>query len=238
MLTLGIDLAQARDRTALIALDSYRVEPDVSLEEINAMNSVRDALHRRRLRTPKRQLHHEIVHIQRFKAGMTYPAQVSAIITAADALSTEEVAHIVIDATGVGRPVVDMLRQECTTYPLTAVTITGGTEQTRSGRNVSVPKADLVGLIETVISQQRLHAVPGLPQSDDLDKELRAFGYELGPTGKPRYEGKGAHDDLVTGLSLALWGSEKGVGSGASFKEFMRQDMARRRGGYLDGMYA
>jgi hypothetical protein len=100
----------------------------------------------------------------------------------------------------------------------------------KTGRDYSVPKADLVGVLEVTLSTRRLHVVAGLPHTEELDKELRAFGYELGVTGKPRYEGKGAHDDIVTALSLALWGVEHGASYGRDFKEFMRKDMERRRG--------
>ncbi len=234
MLTIGVDLAQSRDRTALVALETFKPELEVSVEQFNQMNTVNRAL-RGRVRMPRSQLHHQISHIQRFPPGISYPEQVTALLRAADALSTEEQARLVIDATGVGRPVVDMVRQACD-YPVTAVTITGGSEVVKSGRNAAVPKTDLVGCVEVVLSTRRLHCEPGLPHSADLDHELRSFGYEMSPTGRPKYAGKGAHDDLVTALSLALWGSERGVGTGAAFKEFMRRDSARRRG-YPDQVY-
>ena len=234
MLTIGIDLAQSRDRTALVALESYRPEVpvwEVDIAEVIANTSVRDLL-RGRHRGPRVQFHHDIVHIERFPAGVTYPEQVVRVIRAADALSLEETANLVIDATGVGRPVVDMVRAACR-YPMRAVTITGGSEVVKSGRDVSVPKADLVGCLEITLSTRRLHAVPDLPYAEELDRELRSFGYELGASGRPKYEGKGSHDDLVLALSLALWGAERGSTVGASFKEFVLRDMARRRG-YFD----
>ena len=227
MLTIGVDLAQSRDRTVLVAVDSFRLEPEPTIEEMNAINPVRDAL-RGRVRTPRAQLHHEIVHIDRLPAGIGYPEQVVRIVQTASALSVEETAGLVVDATGVGRPVVDMIRSACE-FPLRAVTITGGSEVVKAGRDYSVPKADLVGVLEVTLSTRQLHVVAGLPHTEELDKELRAFGYELGVTGKPRYEGKGAHDDIVTALSLALWGVEHGASYGRDFKEFMRKDMERRR---------
>jgi hypothetical protein len=106
----------------------------------------------------------------------------------------------------------------------------------KSGRDYSVPKGDLVGMLEVILSTRRLHVAPGLPYAQELDKELRAFGYEMGATGRPKYEGKGAHDDIVTALSLALWGAERGGNAtGASFKEMMKKDIARRR--HVDGAY-
>jgi hypothetical protein len=93
------------------------------------------------------------------------------------------------------------------------------------------------------LSTRRLHAVPGLALARNLANELRAFGYELrafgyelrafgyelSATGKPRYEGRGTHDDLVLALALAVWASEHGGGSGEAFREMMAAQVASRR---------
>ncbi len=234
MLTIGVDLAQARDRTAIVAVESYRPERPAPWEEdvaeVIAATPMRELL-RGRTRTPHRERgrHHEIRYMHRLHPGTTYPEQTSIIVQTADSLAMDERPQLVVDATGVGRPVVDMLR-EASPYPVKAVTIGSGSEVTKSGRlDVTVPKADLVGALEVVLSTRRLHAVPNLPLASELDKELRSFGYELSATGRPRYEGKGSHDDLVTALALAVWGAERGGNIGANFMEFMRRDMERRR---------
>jgi hypothetical protein len=88
------------------------------------------------------------------------------------------------------------------------------------GQDLSVPKSELVASLEVALSTRRLHAGPDLPFASDLDRELRAFSYELSPTGRPLYAGKGSHDDLVIALCLATWGAERGGGFGSA-KEFI-----------------
>ncbi len=214
-MNIGIDLAQARDATAIAAVDSYSVAEELSADA--------------RTRRPRRQKHHELVHLEKLQPGLSYPAQVSAIVCIVDALADgDRSVTLWVDATGVGRPVVDLLRRDCP-YPLRAVTITSAAEVVRHGSDLSVPKADLVATLEVVLSTRRLHVVPNLTLAKDLDAELRSFSYELSATGRPLYEGRGAHDDLVLALSLAIWAAERGKGSGEACKDMMADQVAARR---------
>jgi hypothetical protein len=58
---------------------------------------------------------------------------------------------------------------------------------------------------------------------------VRAFSYELSAAGRPLYGAKGAHDDLVLSLALAIWGAERGSAGAAAFIEFLRNDTVRRQ---------
>jgi len=62
----------------------------------------------------------------------------------------------------------------------------------------------------------------------ELDKELRSFSYELSATGRPLYEGRGSHNDLVLALCLALWLVERGT-PGEGFRSYMSEQIARRQ---------
>jgi hypothetical protein len=213
-LNIGIDLGQARDATAIAAVESYRAE------ELPA-----DA-HTRR---PRRLKYHTLIHLEKLRPGLGYPAQVSAIVSIVDTLAADGGSPVLsVDATGVGRPVVDLLRRDCP-YPLHAVTITSAVEVVRHGSDLSVPKTDLIGCLEVVLSTRRLLFAPDLPLAKDLDAELRAFSRELSATGRPLYEGRGSHDDLVLALALAVWAAERGGGSGEAFKEMMASQVASRR---------
>jgi hypothetical protein len=211
-LALGVDLAQARDRTAIVAVRSWMTEP-------TADQAVR-------ARRPRRERHHSIDHAERLRVGVSYPEQAAAIISIAEGLAGDERPTLVVDATGVGRAVVDMIRRD-SPFPVRAVTIGAGLEVVRDGWRVTVPKVELVGALEVVLSSRRIHAVEGLPLAKDIADELRSFGYEMSATGRPKYEGRGRHDDLVMALALAVWQGERGGGAGATFREFMRKDTAR-----------
>jgi hypothetical protein len=216
-LNIGIDLGQARDATALAAVDSYRADAEPSGDA----------------RRPRRLKHHDLIHLEKLQPGLSYPAQVAAIVSIVDALAEGGRSPVLwVDATGVGRPVVDLLRRDCP-YTLNAVTIGSGSEVVRHGSDISVPKADLIGCLEVVLSTRRLLFAPDLPLAKDLDAELRAFSRELSATGRPLYEGgRGSHDDLVLALALALWAAERGGGGGEAYREMMASQIASRR---LDG---
>jgi hypothetical protein len=220
VLSVGIDLGQARDATAIVALESYRPELQDSAEAVTSPGQ------RVRAR-PRRELHHEITYIGRLRVGLSYPAQVEAIAGILDSLAGEERPRVAIDATGVGRPVVDLLRQGCA-WPLTAVTITGANEVASHGQSVAVPKTELVSCLEVTLAGRRLHAAPGLALAPDLEKELRAFSYELSASGRPLYEGRGSHDDLVLALCLGLYLIERGT-PGEGFRSYMYEQIARRQ---------
>jgi len=226
MLSIGIDLAQSRDRTAIVALASERME--ASDEEALAAQDFAAVANGGRWRRPRTQLHHWLVHLDTMPPGASYPVQADRIARTARVLAEEwGRPSLYVDATGVGRPVVDVLRQACE-FPIVAVTITGGGESTTKGRAISVGKADLVGTLEVALSTRRLHADPELTLAKDLDKELRAFSYDLSATGRPLYRGRGAHDDLVLALCLALYGADRGATGGSGFVEFLRRDIAAR----------
>ena len=210
-LTIGIDLGQARDATALAVVHSYRAEP------------VETA--RGRTRRP---LHHDLIALERLPAGTAYPQQIELITAFADRFAEDQKPTLYVDATGVGRPVLDLLRQGCP-HPIRGVTIGSGVIPAQSGLDWNVGKAELVGVLEVALSSRRAHFQPGLSLTKDLDKELRAFSYEMSATGRPKYEGRGAHDDLVLALALAVWGAERGGGAAQVFHEMMLAEISTRR---------
>jgi len=216
-LSIGIDLAQARDRTAIAAVSSFYV----GASEENDVTSRRRA---RRLR------HHQLVRLDKLRPGLSYPVQAEEIVAIAEALAVDnERPTLFVDATGVGRAVVDLLRA-ASPFPVKAVTFTAASETVAHAKNnVSVPKTELVATLEVALSTRRLHASSDLPLREDLDRELRAFGYELSASGRPSFEGKGEHDDLVIALALGIWGGERGSANFAAFRDYMQSKAEQHR---------
>ncbi len=176
----------------------------------------------------RRPLHHDVVALERLRPGVSYPAQVEMIVAFADRVAEDGSRPVLyVDATGVGRPVLDLLRAGCP-YPIHGVTIGAGGSVTRDGKNFTVPKSDLVGCLEVALSTRRLHAQPDLPLAKELQKELAAFGYELTATGRPKFEARTGHDDLVVALALGVWGAENGGGPAGAFHEMIKTELARR----------
>ncbi|MEJ7810414.1 MAG: hypothetical protein WKG32_08375 [Gemmatimonadaceae bacterium] len=117
---------------------------------------------------------------------------------------------LVVDFTGVGRPVVDMLRAD--KLEPVAVTITGGDQVTRDGLAWRVPKRDLVGALQVLLQSKRLRIARELPSAAVLVDELLRFRVKINPdTAHDSYGSwrEGEHDDLVLALALAVWWAER-----------------------------
>jgi hypothetical protein len=118
--------------------------------------------------------------------------------------------HLVVDQSGVGRPVVDMLR-ETKLWPM-AVTITGGDRESQDGPEYRVPKRVLVSTLQVALQSERLKVAASLAEAKRWADEMLAFQVELTATGHDKYgndEAQQKHDDLVIATALAVWWGEK-----------------------------
>ncbi len=174
---LGLDLGQVSDYTALAIVE----------KRTDGM------YHLRRL--------------ERLPLGTSYPDVARHV---KDLLQTAELngkTECVVDATGVGRPVVDMLR-EADVWPLVAVTITGGDTVTQDGSDYRVPKHDLVSTLQVLLQNGGLKIAEGLPLAEVLKREMQNFRVKISlSTGHDSYEAwrEGDHDDLVLAVAMACW---------------------------------
>ena len=117
-----------------------------------------------------------------------------------------------VDAGGVGRAVVDMIRDELSRLGpreipkvhLWPVTATGGGRVTRSGAFIGVPKRDLITAAVVALQDGRMK-IGGVPNADLLKTELSEYRMKMTARGHDTYEGAGRNDDLVFSLSLAAW---------------------------------
>jgi len=142
-----------------------------------------------------------VVNAHRPALGTSYPvigAQVKAI------LEDLPNADLIVDATGVGRGVVDILRG-IGLHPH-AVTITAGEGSHRHGSHSSVSKIELISTLIATSQQDRLRIAPGIALRDVLVEEIAAFSPRRTATGAISYEGaNGTHDDLVLALAIGVW---------------------------------
>jgi len=204
--TIGVDIGQAVDPTAIVVVETGRYEAQF-VDDV-----------------PEKQ--HHIRWIEKVPLGTSYSQVVERIALVAERCELLGPAVIVVDSTGVGRPVVDMLRKRTTT-PLRAVTFTGADKVKQSDAyTYKVPKRDLVTALEVVLQSRRLHVVPDCPLQEDLRAELGAFEVNLNARGHDSYDGAtGKHDDLVSALSLAIWWAER-RGGAEGFIEYWRSTAA------------
>jgi hypothetical protein len=193
---VGLDLGQASDFTAVAVVEV------LIGDEKNGL--------------PPGPSYH-VRHLQRFKLGTPYPEIVSQIGTLMGNLKDPE-ALISVDATGVGRPVVDLLRN-AGLNPV-AITITAGVKVIHEGREYRVPKRDLVGALTVAFQTGRLKIASSLPEAKTLIQELLTFKVRIDPkTAHDSYDTwrEGAHDDLVLATGIAVWTARKMVPEGNRF---------------------
>ncbi len=184
MYYVGLDLGQARDHSALAVVE--RVERQRAFQ-----SSVFEGMVTR--------------YVERMPLGMPYPAVVERVKDVMRQVQALDRAVLVVDATGVGAAVVDMLRNARLGCELTAVTITGGGRASGAGGRWQVPKQDLIGELQVLLEQGRLK-IAVVKDTGRLVKELAAMKRAEGRSGRVRTrEGPGEHDDLAIALALACW---------------------------------
>jgi hypothetical protein len=170
---------------------------------------------------------YHLVHLERPARGTPYPVIVARVATL---LQTEPLAGpapsappgpgrdwgtgrgnatLVVDATGVGAAVTDLL-EHAGLKPI-AVTITGGDVVSRDGRRYRVPKRDLVSTLQVLLQSGRLRVASDLALAETLVSELVNFRYTLSPLGHDSYGAwrENQHDDLVLAVALATWYAER-----------------------------
>jgi hypothetical protein len=141
--------------------------------------------------------------LERLPLGTPYPLVVERI---AEIVSRLRDCTIIVDATGVGEPVVDSLRRAGLGCEITAVTITAGQHETRNGSNYSVPKQNLIAGLQLALEHDELHVPTKHPEALALVREMLNVRARAGFSHtRIGADGYGEHDDLVIALSLACW---------------------------------
>ena len=149
---------------------------------------------------------YDVRHIERFRLGTSYPEVVAQTMRFLGTPPLTYNTPLVLDATGVGRPVAEMFDH---LNSLVKVLITGGDKVTYEGGFCRVPKRDCVGAVQRLLQEERLKFAD-LPLTQTLVKELLQFKVRLTAAAHDTYGvwREGQHDDLVLALALAVWYAE------------------------------
>ena len=191
---VGLDLAQAGEYTALAVLERRAVQPHDPPDKRRPAYSLR--------------------HLHRFPLGTHY-SRVGT--TVRELLNKPPLpgCKLVVDQTGVGRAVVNLLRdgwmRHVSTY-IFPVTITAGLEAiVCPNGDMQVPKKELVGVLQVLLQTRRLHVANSLPDAGLLVSELENFRMKVTLPKDDSFESwrEGPHDDLVFAVGLAAWLGEQ-----------------------------
>jgi hypothetical protein len=200
---IGLDLGQSQDYTALAVVQkvpTYEKATGKHGTELQLRH-----LERYALKTP-----YTVIadHIKELVSGPPFNSTIAEGDTRIFVKHRPAQTELVVDKTGVGVAVTDLLTERRLRY--IGVTITGmATKVNRNGtRDYSVPKQDLVGALEVPFHTGRLKIAAGLELWSTLRDELLSFKRKQNPrTAHIRYEHwrEYEHDDLVLAAALACW---------------------------------
>lgn len=174
---LGLDLGQQSDYTVLTAIHDNRKENGT----------------------------YDLIYIKKYKLKTSYVTVVKDIYTLISNSPILIGSPIVIDATGVGRPVVDMFLDVGTN--LISATITSGmVSNWKTVSEVTIPKKEIASVLQVVLQNRRLKIPSDLEGLPDLQREFLNFKVSISNRGGSSFNASsGYHDDIVMSLGLAIW---------------------------------
>jgi len=175
---IGLDLGQMTDYTVMI---------------VNQINRTNDT--------------HEVQEIVRPQLGTKYPAIIKEVMDLQDrfAAETGKAVALYIDATGLGRPVIDEFVAKGATR-ITAVTIVQGENVTREGKELHIGKQALVARMNILLESDRISWDGSTELGKVLTTELHRYRIRISKDANALFEAeRGFNDDTVTALMLATW---------------------------------
>lgn len=190
---VGLDLGQARDRSALVVLEYWfrytgRRDP-VTWE-------------------PVRELDCRVRKVKQFDLGLSYVEVAREVVRVFEHHIFTYGATLVVDATGVGAAVVDLLRQalRSSRVMLCPVVLTGGSRVVLAGSTYSVPKWEVFEAVRHLLESGGLRLAARAPGMEGLRQELERLERRPRASGVDEVSGKRTgNDDLAMALALAAW---------------------------------
>ena len=182
MFCAGLDLGQRRDYTAIAVVERRDLFQAYLPPQFHSV---------------------AVRHVERLPLGTAYPAVVERVRAVVQSPVMPGGCSLTVDATGVGQPVVDMLRAARLGCDICPVTITGGEHAQSHSSGWNVPKSDLMGGLRVLLENGALRIARDLRGARILMRELMDMRNLA--NGRVGAEGKGQHDDLVMALALACW---------------------------------
>jgi hypothetical protein len=188
--TVGVDLGQTIDPTAVAVIEKQR-KPALGIGRVPDPLEYFPPVYRVR-------------HLERIPLRSSYPDIVSHVGRLMATAPLSSGARLVIDQTGVGRPIYDMFR--AAGLRPTGITITSGDSWSCDGDSYRVSKLLLVSRLQAALHSGLLQVASSLPEAAALKAELADFRVNYTATGYSQFGAReGRHDDLVLSVAIALW---------------------------------
>ena len=189
---IGVDLGQRRDSSAIAVVE--RVWERAATHDF--LSTGLDGQWWFRVRI-----------LERLRLDTEYPDVVERVRQIAELPGIRENRTIVVDGTGVGAPVVDLLRRARLGCMIVPIIITGGVQPSTALRNgyESVPRSELLTAMQVLAQLGRLKIATRCKYAEALRREMLEL--KLAASAQ-RGE---AHDDLALAVALALWKARAGL---------------------------
>ena len=187
---LGLDIGQAHEMSALAILE-------------------------RRTKTDEDEKLFHCRHLKRWQQRTPYPAiieEVGRLIASDELRAGNEQPGLAVDATGVGAPLVQLIRRAQMKARLWPVLITAGDIVGHESGFWRVPKRELASNVQLALQSERLKIAPELKEAATLTREMMGFQVKVTlDASQDSYAAwrEGADDDLVLAVAVALWAGER-----------------------------
>lgn len=202
MTWLGVDLGRRRDYATITVINDRLAEVPIARQPVT-----------------KRVLPLEIpALLTRFydvvelgeMSEMPYPEVVRRIYAVANHPKVSQPYTLVVDATGVGIAVCDMMRSYPYRMSPVGITITGGHAVTQNEWGYNVPKKEIMTNMAVVGEFDRLRVSSRLALAGKFADQVKAIKVQVNSRGSEIFESddRDGHYDLVMGAALALWYAE------------------------------
>ena len=148
---------------------------------------------------------YDLVYLKKYKLKTSYVSIVRDIGNMVKESYALKGSRIIVDATGVGRPVVDMFLSYG--VQVISATITGGSSSSWKTKNeVTIPKKEIVSCLQIVLQNKVIKIASGLDCIEDIKREFLNFKASISSNARASFNARaGYHDDIVMSLGLAIW---------------------------------
>lgn len=205
-LTIGVDLGQRADYTAIAVAEGWR-QPRPLQEGAQQLRA---------------ESHFVVRSLERLDLGTNYLAvaqRLRQVVAQVRLRSGHDALAVYVDATGVGVPVLDVLRQVQLRAALMPVWFTSTdrlVEVREQPKGLGAPKgrvielrcgkAHLVSRLQALLQGRQLHLPRALPSAAAVREEMLAYEIRASQDGGDTFGAfnAGSHDDLVTAIGLAV----------------------------------
>lgn len=193
---MGVDLGQVNDQSAIsITEEAMFAKRDPSMTDL-ALGKAGPA---------EIDTVYGLVHLEQPPLGTSYPDIVDRVKFLIEQPALMGHTALIVDQTGVGRAVLDLMRREGLD-PI-GITYTSGQTPSAVSGGFTVPKRDLAMALQFLISTGRYKISPDLELTQKLLEQLEGFVQKISRKGYDSYEAltEKLHDDLVLSIAMPAW---------------------------------